>query len=257
MNDTELSLLLREVEAEMKAALAADKKLNKAEGDLGDDAGSPAPEASAPAPGPDAGAPAGDDGLAPGDAPAPGDDLAADDGGGGDLDPEALKAEYAQLPPEELKIHYMAAKAALFELMGGAAGGDAGGAPAPGPDAGAGAPPPEASAPPAPAPAPAAGPGPDEAFKSEIRKSEKALEAKIQSLTKAVELLAGIPVRKAITGIPALNKSEKKVPTRAEQEKKVNERIKKGGLSKSEHSKLVSWAWDKNAAYDTIKDIVE
>lgn len=253
MKDSELKALLREVEAEMKAALANDKGLRKNDGDLGEDEGAPAEASAAPAA--EGSAPAGppaDDGMGPGDAPPPGDDIAADDGGGGDLDPEALKAEYAQLPPEELKIHYMAAKAALFELMGGADGAAAG----PEASAAPAGPGPEASAPP---PAPAAGPD-EEAFKAEMKKSEekyKALETKLELMTKAMELMAGAPMRKAVTGIPALNKSEKKVPTRAEQEAKVQARLAKGNLSKAEHNRLVSWSWNKDAAYDLIKDIVE
>jgi hypothetical protein len=44
-------------------------------------------------------------------------------------------AEYSKLPPEDLKMHYLACKEALVQVLG-AAGGDAGSAPpAPGPDA--------------------------------------------------------------------------------------------------------------------------
>lgn len=237
MKDSELKALLREVEADMRAALASDKSLRKNDEvfvEEGAPAATQAPEGSAPP------APV-DGGMGPGDAPPPGDDIAGDDGGGGDLDPEALKAEYAQLPPEELKVHYMAAKAAVMELLGANEAG--------GPEA-AGGPPPEASAPAA----------PDEAFKAEMKKSEekyKALESKLELMTKAMELMVGAPVRKAITGVPSLNKSERKVPSRAEQEAKVQARLAKGNLSKSEQNRLVSWAWDKDAAYDLIKDIVE
>lgn len=57
--------------------------------------------------------------------------------------PEALQAEYAQLPVEELKMHYMACKSALMQMLGAGADGA-------GPEASAspeGAPAPEASAP--------------------------------------------------------------------------------------------------------------
>lgn len=92
------------------------------------------PEASADAP------PAGDESAPAPEASAEGSpegDPAADAG----LTPEALQAEYAKLPPEELKMHFLAAKAALMAVMGS----DDGQAP------------PEASAPPA-APPAAAGP---------------------------------------------------------------------------------------------------
>lgn len=104
-------------------------------------------EASASAP--EGGAPTTGDDSAGGDAPPAGPEASAapTDGGdpaaGGDASPEALQAEYAKLPPEELKMHFLACKAALMAVMGGGAGDGA-------PPAG-----PEASAPPAP-PAPAA-----------------------------------------------------------------------------------------------------
>lgn len=34
------------------------------------------------------------------------------------IDPECLEAEYAQLPLEELKMHFLAAKNALIDAMG-------------------------------------------------------------------------------------------------------------------------------------------
>ena len=113
-------------------------------------------EASASAP--EGGAPSTGDDTAGGDAPPPGPDASMDGGGdpaaggdpagGGDMSPEALQAEYAKLPPEELKMHFLACKAALMAVMGGAGDGAAPG----GPEASAPpAPPaPEASAPPAP-----------------------------------------------------------------------------------------------------------
>jgi hypothetical protein len=65
--------------------------------------------------------------------------------------PEALQAEYMKLPPEELKMHLMAAHAALMAMESQGGGPEAGGPEAsagpPGPDASAGPPPgPEASA---------------------------------------------------------------------------------------------------------------
>ena len=115
------------------------------------DASSPAPDASAspdasaPPAGPDASAdPAASASPDDGSAPA---DPAADQG---PIDPQALAAEYAKLPPEDLKAHYYAIKEVLFQAAS-AAGGD-GSAPAPAPaDASAapagGPPAPDASAP--------------------------------------------------------------------------------------------------------------
>lgn len=70
-------------------------------------------------------------------APDAGGDPAADQA----TSPEQLQAEYAQLPPDQLKMHLMAAHAALMAVMG-QQGGDQGGAP----------PAPDASASPAPGP---------------------------------------------------------------------------------------------------------
>lgn len=171
LKDSEFAAILSEVEAEIGSLLKSEQeKLAKAaptddspaedegsapagdEGALGADA-APADEGSAPA-GPEGSAP-GDEASASappmdeGSAPAPdmqAQDPAAD--ASAPADPAMLEAEYAKLPPEELKAHYMAAKAALFKLMG--AGGDA----APAPDAGAPMAPPapgaEGSAPPVP-----------------------------------------------------------------------------------------------------------
>jgi hypothetical protein len=68
------------------------------------------------------------------------------------MSPEALQAEYAKLPVEELKMHFLAAKSALMAAMSG--GGDASADPSADPAAAGGPPGPDASA----GPAPAAGP---------------------------------------------------------------------------------------------------
>ncbi len=138
------------------------------------------------------------------DAPAGGEDPAAA-GAEGDgefvTDPQVLQAEYAKLPPEVLKAHYLACKAALWSVVGqddGSAGAapDAAAAPAaPAPDAAAaGAPPvpgadPTAGAavpPPAPAPAPdasaavpppAASPSPSPDLPPPAQKAEMSINA--------------------------------------------------------------------------------
>lgn len=124
---------------------------------------SPSPEASG-----DGSAPPAAEGTPPapeGEGSAPSGDPAADQQGG----PEALEAEYAQLPPEELKAHFLACKSALMKVLAGGAGPE-GSAPAGAPGAEGSAPAappaaPPAGAPPAPEgsapPAPPAGPSPE------------------------------------------------------------------------------------------------
>lgn len=230
--DNELQTILQEVQADLDTVLAGEReKLAKASpGEVtspevppdtsataSKDGGSPegsAPEGSPAGDSSPEGTPSGEetpgektagegspDG-APADGASPDGDPAAG-GGDGDFvtDPQALQAEYAKLPPEVLKAHYLACKAAMWAVTGGDDGAgaapDAGTPPAPAPDAAAGAPAPGADAaavpPPAPpAPAPDAGasagapppappvatsPSPDQpppALKSEVNANAKA-----------------------------------------------------------------------------------
>jgi hypothetical protein len=81
------------------------------------DEGSPvAPPAASASP-----SPIGDPGAVP--PPALSDASASPDAGGGMPDPAALKAEFAQMPVEELKLYAMAATAALQEKLTPAPGG--------------------------------------------------------------------------------------------------------------------------------------
>lgn len=168
--DSDLKALIAEVEKDLEKSLGiAKENLRKAAEDQPEEAsagGPPPAEVSAPpADGPPPAAATQDpgDGSAL-DAPPPGPEASAGapvdapadpgmDGGEAPLSVDELKAEYAEMgsqDPEMLKMHYLAAKAALFEVMGADA--DPAGAPAdPGMDGGmdAGGPPP----PPAPAPA--------------------------------------------------------------------------------------------------------
>jgi len=177
-------------------------------GDDGAEASAPpAPEATAPAEGtPDASA--GDPGMDTG------------------MDHGALVAEYAKLPPEELKMHMLAAKEALMNVMGGDVGSEE----------------PAAPAAPAPMAPPAAPPGPEASMsasapptlKGEMKadakanggpvpgmsKSEKdeAMEAlqktvsdqaeALTTLVKTVELVLGQPQRKAVTSVGFVPKTE-------------------------------------------------
>jgi hypothetical protein len=190
--DDELQTILQEVQADLDVVLSGERaKLAKASPgevtspevppdasataskDSGSPEGSPAGESSPE------GTPSGEETAGektPGEGSAPEGSPAAEGGApdgdpaaeGGDsdyvTDPQALQAEYAKLPPEVLKVHYLACKAAMWAVTGGddgtGAAPDAGTPPAaPAPDAAAGAPAPglDAAAVPPPAPAPDAG----------------------------------------------------------------------------------------------------
>lgn len=186
IKQSELESLLAEVEQEIGQILKSESdKLVKAHpgeetsgeeepdmsatDDSGDDSGSapPAGDESAPAGGPpgdvSAGGPPADAGSPPVDASAPpaGDPMSDPAAGAagdpaaesGPMDMDALAAEYAKLPPEELKMHYLAAKQAIFQMMGGGADPSAD-------PASAGAPPMDAGSPPpaSPSPSPSAPP---------------------------------------------------------------------------------------------------
>lgn len=154
-----------------------------------DGAGSPSPDAAAPA--------------------APGADPAQEMGA--QLTPEALEAEYAKLPPEELQMHLQAAQAAAAKMAGGM------GAPDAGMGMGAGAPPaPEAAAPQAPLMQSEKAVAADLKKSEELAKAElEAVKAENKSLKEDVEIIAATlkkmietPVRKAITSIAELQKGE-------------------------------------------------
>jgi hypothetical protein len=196
----------------------------------------------------------------------------------GPVDPEALKQEYMQLDPESLKVHYMACKAALFEVMGQ----QAGGSPAPAP---------EASAPVAP-PAPAA---PPPAMKAEIPASIKTVPAngdalkdskaalhdvkplgkaeqvqqteeindlrqQVELLTKAVDLALGTPVRKAVTSITHVprteNQSEKTELTKDQIQGKIRKALAAGKLTKNQKDQIFSYTLG-NTKFDEISALLE
>lgn len=240
IKDSALKALIAEVEAEIGDLLKSEKqKLSKAAEDLDEEQAeasadaSPPPEAdpsaeasaeaSAPmgdAPEDEMSAPAEDSAPAEASAPPPGDDAMQpqeDMAEAAPMDPEALKAEYMKLPPEELEMHLMAAKAAMMEMSGGQ---DA--------QADAGAPPP--AAPPAPeqsAPAMKAEEKPhkkaqkEEHKDVEMSKSEKSisnerlkeLEAQVEGLVKALDLALGQPMRKAVTSVAFVPRTEETKPT--------------------------------------------
>lgn len=268
LSEEELQAILAEAEAEIKEVLKSESaRLAKAQepGEEGapdegsappmDEGSAPMDEGSAP-PMEGTGAPPMDEGSAPPPGPegsAPAGDPAAEQGA---TDPAALEAEYSQLPPEELKVHYMAVKSALFKLMGA------------GPDAGAG---PEGSAPPAPAPAgpPPGGPAPAPAMKGEMSagkqvspspgnggklgKSETArdealeqLKAELKKNEEHINLLATAldkalttPLRKAVTTVAHVPKGEEDKSTalslsKSEIAEKLSEKARDPKLAKSD-----------------------
>jgi hypothetical protein len=252
ITQTELSSILAEVEQDLRKAHDVEvERLSKGfppgkdESPAGappeaTDSSSPADESASSAPeappAPDASAsPAG----APPDAsaaPAPGMDPAAGTPEGqAPMTPEALQAEYAQLPPEELDMHIQAALAAKEALSGAAGAPPADASAAPG-----GMPPgaPEGSMPP-----PAAmkgeikvdkeaigGPSTMKSEPSEfvaLAKSQEKLikalveaqgekDSKIQgltedveNLTKAITMVVGKPMRKSIANLSEITVAEK------------------------------------------------
>jgi hypothetical protein len=177
---SEIVSVLAEIEADLQKAVAEKTvQLKKAAEDqeggedesfdgpasppAAEDSGSPAAEASQSAPPPESASPAGPPPGEAGGAP-------ADPAAGGQLDPAALQAEYAQLPPEELDMHIqaaLAAKEALTGAAGGPPGASPGGMPPAGPPAG-GPPGMEGSAPP-----------PGMAMKNELKVSKEAIGGKV------------------------------------------------------------------------------
>jgi hypothetical protein len=190
IKDADLKQILAEVEAEVGTLFKAEaEKLIKGEGSpesspaesspgegsAGGEASAGGPPAASPAGAPSA-PPAAPAGMAPGAPASPSPAGAPADPAAAMAPPsqEELVAEYSKLPPEELKSHYLAAKAALFQVMGGAGDMGAGAPPAPGAPPGAAPVGPGASPSPAGAPAPAGDvPPAPPAMKGEMPYAEK------------------------------------------------------------------------------------
>jgi hypothetical protein len=209
--------------------------------------------------------------------PAAATDPAADPGAAGAEDPADLQAAYATLPLEDLQMHYLACKAALIAAMGNDGGADA--PPAADPAA--------AAAPPAPPP-PAAPPAAPPALKNElpsdpkangedpanVAKSEKdltiaSLEKRVTERDTALEQLTGAlrkiverPVRKAITSLSDLRKSDGQGSTvdlsklsKNEQRALVRKAAEKPNLKKSDRERLNSFFFG-NLEIDGVKDLL-
>lgn len=261
LNENEYQKVLADIEADLESVLKSESESLAKAFPPKDESASAAPEASAggeaseSAPAESSEAPPAEGSEAPPDASAapdasaspegapPGDPAAA---GGGDED---LESKLMNLPEEQLRHLYMAAKQALFARMSqqGApgAGGPPGAPPAAPPDASAAAP--AAAAPMAP-PAPEASQLPPPALKAEanlsmmkpkskgemssskanggpgpgavkLGKSEeitveakdeeiKEMKVKLELMAKAMNLVFGQPVRKAVTSVAHLPKND-------------------------------------------------
>jgi hypothetical protein len=290
IKDSDLKSVIAALEADLNEAFEASKgSLVKAEGDepkepsepSDDSASPPASDSASPAsdapPGADASASAPPGDMAGASAPAPQADPAAPQQGDQPLTPEALQAEYAQLPPEELDMHIQAAIAAKEALAASAGAGAAGGAPAGGmpPGASPGGPPPAAAG-------ASPSPSPDQqmmppamkkemsshkqanggmvksevdfkaelaaiknAQAAEIAALQKSYKEDVENLTKAITMVVERPERKAVTGISYLKKTESasSAPTKAfspaEAKAKLNELIP--SLSKSERGLILDF----------------
>jgi hypothetical protein len=302
IKNSELQAVLTAVEEDLQKAFEAEKAtLLKADGKPPDDepasasegpvsadtstpASSPSSESApaspaADAPGPEAAASAP---AAPGmDGSAPMDPAAQQ---GDQLTLEALQAEYAQLPPEELDMHIQAALAAKEALMASAPGADGSAAPMASPAASA----------PAASPAPAmkaeikshdkASGGQDGSFPA-IEKSEKAIASletlvksqeetikkaqeliksqaeDIDNLAKAMKTYMERPERKAVTGISYLKKAEV-APSAPEQKEftpaEAKERLKEiiPTLSKAEREVVMDF-YEGKVKVDKLTPILE
>lgn len=303
-NDQELMSILDELENDLGEYLESTKLAKAREEDGSAPADSASPEASAepsadaPPASAEPSAPAPDASAAPSpEAPPASPEAAPEDPAAdqGPIDPAALEAEYAKLPPEELKAHYLAAKAALFAVMGAGAGPDAGAsAPPAGPEgaapAGPSAPPAGPSAPPA---GPPAGPegappmDPNMALKSEVpagknvegvsqsgnggqkatvAKSEddqkvKQLTESVERLQKALVKIVGQPLQKAVTAQTYVPKTgdvlvEKKNLSKAEVTAKLSEVTRREDLKKSDRA-LVNRYYEGSVGLEAIEHLLK
>lgn len=175
------------------------------------------------------------------------------------ITPEELQAEYAKLPVEELKAHFLACKQALMAVMGGE-GGEGSQPPAP--------PAPEATEPAAP-PAPPAPPAPEATEPPPVAKSEKSegeqlQKAEVESLKKSLEdqgklvaeqalalerlskaflSVANMPLRKSAETVEHVGKPTVEVTlSKSEALTKLNEVSRKADLKKSDRQLINQFA---------------
>lgn len=179
-----------------------------------------------------------------------------DEGAGAGGPEEQLLELYLSMPPEELVMHYQAAKTAIFILMeeeeaagGGAGAGPGAGSPeaSPGPGRGSG-PAPESDEFSKAAMNPSAANGSKVRAGSYLGKAEAgliaSLNAKVESLAKAVELVAGKPQRRGFTGFDLAKSVSVSRPrlTRAQVMEKLAEVAATEDLAKSDREKINAFA---------------
>lgn len=281
---SELQDILSTVENEIADLLKSQSgKLRKAgepgeasAGGADDGAGGPDSSATAPAPSAPGDASAGAPEGAPAEgapaegAPAEGAPAEGAPGEGQPADPAALEAEYEKLPPEELKAHYLACKAALMKVMGGQEQGAEGGAPGapPAPEGaapegaapeGAGAPPPGA------APAGPEGSAPPPQMKSQmpankanggmVKSETDTLKEQVTLLTKALTMFVEAPSRKAATSIPSGMVASGTPMTKSEITAKLTAVTADPKLSKANRD-LVDGYYNRSVSVESIKHLL-
>lgn len=295
---SELQVGLKDL-AKSEEALAKTHPGEESKPELSEDKSATEPAKDAP-PAKDSSAPADDTSAvkpavsaSPAAPAAPGDDMGADPSANpadpaamddGPVDPVKLHEEYSQLSPEDLKSHYIACKAALFELMGSGNDGapsDPNAPPAPAVDAPPMAPPASPAASPAGPPAspvaasPSPSPDAPPTMKGEMdagnrnggspvvgkimAKSEK--DIKIESLeseltkqqetlgklVKVVETVMSAPMRKSIVSLSEIAPPAKAVTDLSKDEikAKLKEKVMSGKLSKSDQDLVIRYDFGK------------
>jgi hypothetical protein len=280
---TELSAMLKSEEAALAKSAVDDAPAEESEGSEGPSAPPPSDDTGEESASPEGSAPVGGEVSAPDDGMPPQEEASAPDAGAAPgeeqaIEPapsvEALQAEYVKLDPEALKMHYLAAKAALMATMGQDTGAPEASAP------GAGAPPPAAApAGPPPGAAPLAmaakkpnGPTKEEndewegmktqalldskkgaaklgKAESEIASLRAQLDAQNTALLQLAEVVA-TPIRKSIKGLSDLRFIERteegKAPavalTKKEVQTVLSEQIRAGKLSKADKALVMQYS---------------
>lgn len=275
LKDSDIEELLAEVQRDLDSCLQKEKeKLAKAEDE---DKKPDAPMDDAPSAPPADLAPAAED-KKEGDAPIsadasaesvikdPDDDSAMDLlGDEGEIDPDALEAEYAKLDLDKLKMHLMAVKNAIMKCLMNEKPEEQ---EAPQED-----PLKQLAASSAPDAAPAAPDqmkAEDEMYKAELEKKEKELKEAQEKLAKMEDDLAKsqaaleklgekmlVPLRKSVKGV-----SEVEIPvadktyTKEEVANILNKKIAAGKLEKSERDLVVGF-YSGDVKFEQIKDLLK
>lgn len=267
----ELAEMLKAEQSELAKSAEDDEPGESSEGSQppteadGSAEGSPTAEGSAPPP--MAAAPPAEASAPPPEASAPAPDQA-----GGDIAPaptvEGLQAEYAQLDPESLKMHYLACKSALMAVMGADQQGSAG-APPPEASAPAGGPPPPAAAPPMAPPMMGKSESVSKSLKDPdieaLKKQVADQEVAIGHFVKVMET-AMTPVRKSVknasdmrfigrTGDESSNEEQPRL-TKSQVQTKLSSKISEGKLSKNDKELIYQYNIGK-VSVDSIAHLLK